>query len=132
MRPTILVFCLKAAFMLACVSAFSANPWVITDDVVITEPTEVEEIIVALDGSLTVRDVPEPGLRVTGSLYAVNSASIRLENSVIQFMNTYHGQYALAGIDNSTIEVVGRHKRRRCGRHSREWHAADRGDPRAV
>ena len=65
-----------AAFTLACVSAFSAEPWVITDNVVITEPTEVQEIIVALDGSLTVRDVPEPGLRVTGSMYAVHSGSI--------------------------------------------------------
>jgi hypothetical protein len=93
--------------MLSCVSVFSAEPWVITDDVLITEPTDVEDIIVALDGSLTVRDVPEPGLRVTGSIYAVHNARIRFENSVIQFMNTYHGQYALAGIENSTIEVIG-------------------------
>lgn len=88
-------------------SVYSAEPWIITDDAVITEPTEVEDIIVALDGSLTVRDVPEPGLRVTGSIYSVHNASIRFENSVIQFMNTYHGQYALAGIENSTIEVIG-------------------------
>jgi hypothetical protein len=88
-------------------SVSSAEPWIITDDVVITEPTEVEDIIVALDGSLTVRGVPEPGLRVTGSIYSVHNASIRFENSVIQFMNTYHGQYALAGIENSTIEVIG-------------------------
>ena len=101
----------SAAFMitalLACLPASAAEPWIITDDVVITEPMEVEDIIVALEGSLTVRDVPEPGLRVTGSIYAVHSSSIRFENSVIQFMNTYHGQYALAGIENSTIEVVG-------------------------
>jgi hypothetical protein len=96
-----------AAVTLAWVSAYSAETWVITDDVVITEPTDVEDIIVALDGSLTVRDVPEPGLRVTGSIYAVHSASISFENSVIQFMNTYHGQYALAGVETSTIEVVG-------------------------
>jgi hypothetical protein len=106
MRSAMLVPFLTAAFTLACVSAFSAEPWVITGDVVITEPTEVEEIIVALDGSLTVRDVPEPGLRVTGSIYAVNSASIRFENSVIRFMNTYHGQYALAGTEQATIEVI--------------------------
>jgi hypothetical protein len=93
--------------LLACLPASAAEPWIITDDVVITEPMEVEDIIVALEGSLTVRDVPEPGLRVTGSIYAVHSSSIRFENSVIQFMNTYHGQYALAGIENSTIEVVG-------------------------
>jgi hypothetical protein len=86
---------------------FAADPWVITDDVVITEPTEVEDIVVALAGSLTVTDVPEPGLRVTGSVFAIDEASIRFENSVIQFMNTYHGQYALAGAEDSTIEVVG-------------------------
>jgi hypothetical protein len=90
-----------------CVTARAEDPWIIIGDVVITEPTEVEDIIVALDGSLTVRDVPEPGLQVTGSIYAVHSASIRLENSAIRFMNTYHGQFALAGVENSTIEVVG-------------------------
>jgi hypothetical protein len=86
--------------------AFAEDPWIIVDDVVITEPTEVEDIIVALDGSLTVRDVPEPGLRVTGSIYAVNNASITFENSVIRFMSTYHGQYALAGTAQATIEVI--------------------------
>jgi hypothetical protein len=106
MRPTISALCLAAALALADASAFSAEPWVITDDVVITEPTEIGEVIVALNGSLTVRDVPEPGLRVTGSVYAVHSASILFENSVIQFMNTYHGQYALAGTEQATIEVI--------------------------
>jgi hypothetical protein len=107
MRRPILTTTLTA--ILACLShpAIAAEPWIISDHVVITEPTEVEDIIVALNGSLTVRDVPEPGLRVTGSIYAVHSASIRLENSVIQFMNTYHGQYALVGVEDSTIEIVG-------------------------
>ncbi len=107
MRLTLRCLSLAAAFTMASASAFSADPWIITGDVVITEPTEVEEIIVALDGSLTVRDVPEPGLRVTGSIYAVHSGSISFENSVIQFMNTYHGQYALAGAEQATIEVIG-------------------------
>jgi hypothetical protein len=106
MRSAIRAFSMTAAFALACVATYAADPWVITDDVVITEPTDVGDIIVALDGSLTVRDVPEPGLRVTGSIYAVHNASIRFENSVIQFMNTYHGQYALAGIEQATIEVI--------------------------
>lgn len=106
MQRTLAIPILAAAFTLVGFSAHSAEPWVITGDVVITEPTEVEEIIVALDGSLTVRDVPEPGLRVTGSIYAVHSASIRFENSVIQFMNTYHGQYVLAGTEQATIAVI--------------------------
>jgi hypothetical protein len=86
--------------------ALAADPWIIVDDVVISEATEVGDVVVALDGSLTVKGVPEPGLRVTGSIYAVDSASIRFENSVIQFMNTYHGQFALAGTDQATIEVI--------------------------
>ncbi len=90
-----------------CLSAFADDPWIITGDVVITEPMDVEDVIVAGSGSLTVRDVPEPGLRVTGNLFVVGNASIRLENSVIQFMSTYHGQYALSGIEESTIEVIG-------------------------
>jgi hypothetical protein len=93
--------------VLGSLSAFATEPWIVVGDLVITEPTEVEDIIVALNGSLTVRDVPEPGLQVTGTLFAVGNASIRLENSVIQFMSTYHGQYALFGIEESTIEVIG-------------------------
>ena len=67
---------------------------------------EVGDVFVAWGGSLTVRDLPEPGLRVTGNVYAVGNASIRFEGSVIQFMNAYHGQYFLAGIETSSIEVI--------------------------
>ena len=107
MLPSIHSALLTVALALWCISTVVAEPWVITGDVVITEPMEVENVIVAGHGSLTVRDLPEPGLRVTGNLFAVGNASIRLENSVIQFMNAYHGQYALAGIEKTTIEVVG-------------------------
>jgi len=98
---------LTAALVLWCLSTAAAEPWIITGNVVITEPMDVEDVVVAGNGSLTVRDLPEPGFRVTGNLFAVGNASIRLENSVIQFMNAYHGQYALAGIEKTTIEVVG-------------------------
>jgi hypothetical protein len=107
MRKPIPITLLVAGLALSCLSAFADDPWIITGDVVISEPTDVKDIVVALNGSLTVRDVPEPGLRVTGSVYAVHGAAIRFENSVIQFMNVYHGQHALAGMDNSTIEVEG-------------------------
>lgn len=107
MRSAIMIVPLAAALAAWSLVVRAAEPWVIVEDVVITEPMEVEDIVVALGGSLTVRDLPEPGLRVTGSIFAVNNASIRFSNSVIQFMNTYHGQYALAGIESSTIEVVG-------------------------
>jgi len=107
MRRPVFSSLLTAAVALWCHSALADDPWIITGDVVITEPTDVEDVIVAGNGSLTVKDLPEPGLRVMGNLFAVGNASIRLENSVIQFMNAYHGQYALAGIETSTIEVVG-------------------------
>jgi hypothetical protein len=107
MRGARVIVPLAAALAGWSFAVHAEEPWVIVDDVVISEPMEVEDVIVALGGSLTVRDLPDPGLRVTGSIFAVNDASIRFENSVIQFMNTYHGQYALAGIENSTIEVVG-------------------------
>ena len=107
MRQPVHTSLLVAALALWCLTAFADDPWIITGDVVITEPMDVEDVIVAGNGSLTVRDLPEPGLRVTGNLFAVGNASIRLENSVIQFMNSYHGQYALAGIETTTIEVIG-------------------------
>jgi hypothetical protein len=105
-RPFLFVF-LTVAVVPPCLSADAAEPWIINSDVVITEPMDVDDIIVLGNGSLTVRDLPEPGLRVTGNAWALGNASIRLENSVIQFMSTYHGQFALAGIENTTIEVVG-------------------------
>ncbi len=107
MRRPFLSVVLTAVVALWWFSAIASEPWIITGDVVITEPMDVEDIIVALGGSLTVRDLPEPGLRVTGNLWAVGNASISLENSVIQFMSTYHGQYVLAGIEAASIEVVG-------------------------
>jgi hypothetical protein len=107
MRRPVLSSLLTAAVVLWCHSASADDPWIIIDDVVITEPMDVGDVIVAGNGSLTVRDLPVPGLRVTGNLFAFGDASIRLENSVIQFMNAYHGQYALAGIETTKIEVVG-------------------------
>ena len=107
MRQPVPTSLLVAALAFWSLTAPADDPWIITGDVVITEPMDVEDVIVAGNGSLTVRDLPEPGLRVTGNLFAVGNASIRLENSVIRFMNSYHGQYALAGIETTTIEVVG-------------------------
>jgi len=107
MRQPVPTSLLVVAVALWCLTASADDPWIITGDVVITEPMEVGDVIVGGEGSLTVSDLPEPGLRVTGNLFAVGDASIRLENSVIQFMNAYHGQYALAGIERSMIEVIG-------------------------
>ena len=83
------------------------EPWIITQPVVLTEPTELGHVIVLSGGSLTVRDLPEPGLRMTGHIWAVGDGVVRLENSVIQFMSVFHGQYALVGAEDTRIEVTG-------------------------
>ena len=84
MRRPFLSVVLTAAVALWWFPALAAEPWIITGDVVITEPMDVEDIIVALGGSLTVRDLPEPGLRVNGNLWAVGNASISLEEPVLE------------------------------------------------
>ncbi len=83
------------------------EPWIITSDVVVTEPMAVGHVIVVGGGSLTVLDLPEPGFQVEGNVWAVGDGHVRFENSVIQFLSTHHGQYALAGIEQARIEVVG-------------------------
>ena len=67
MRRPFLPVSLTAVIALWWFTVFAAEPWIITGDVVITEPTDVEDVIVAGAGSLTVRDLPEPGLRVHDS-----------------------------------------------------------------
>jgi hypothetical protein len=97
-----------AALLVLGASLLSAeDPWIIVDDVVITEPMEVGDVIIAVNGSLTVTGVPAPGLQVTGNLWVVNFGRLVLEDSVIQFMGTYHGQYALAAAENATVEITG-------------------------
>ncbi|MFV2071957.1 MAG: hypothetical protein ACC742_04810 [Thermoanaerobaculales bacterium] len=83
------------------------DPWIITTDVVVSEPTEVGDVIIVGNGSLTVLDLPEPGLQVDGNVWVMGDGHVRFENSVIQFLSMFHGQYVLAGIDHARIEVVG-------------------------
>jgi len=104
-RLTLAVTFIAALTMLAA-TAVAVEPWIITDDVVVLEPMDVGDVIVIGGASLTVRDVGEPGFRVAGNLWAIGDSHIRLEGSVIEFLSTYHGQYALAGIDRALIEVV--------------------------
>jgi len=96
-----------ALLVMAAVPAAADEPWIIVDDVLITEPADVGDVIVAASGSLTVRNVPDPGVRITGSVWVVNSSHLELSNSVIQFMSTYHGQYVLAAAENATVEIDG-------------------------
>lgn len=102
---------LSAVIVIAAVAwasvASADEPWIITTPVVVTEPIDVGHVILVAGGSLTVRDVPEPGFRVSGHIWATGDSQVRFERSVIQFMSVFHGQYALVGVDNSRIDVVG-------------------------
>ncbi len=104
--PSALILFFVVCGMTAEITA-EDEPWIITEPVVLTEPTELGHVIVLSGGSLTVRDLPEPGLRMTGHIWAVGDAVVRLENSVIQFMSVFHGQYALVGAEDARIEVTG-------------------------
>jgi len=83
------------------------EPWIITEPVVLTEPAELGHVIVLAGGSLTVRDLGEPGLRIRGHIWVVGDGWVRLENSVIQFMSVFHGQYSLVGAENAKIDIIG-------------------------
>jgi hypothetical protein len=101
-------FCLPVVVVLWCAgSAAAADPWIINSEVGITEPTELGDVIIVNGGSLTVGDVPDPGVQIAGTIWVVGNGQLRLENSAIRFLSTYHGQYALAGADQSRIEVTG-------------------------
>ncbi len=103
-RRSVITIALAA---LAASSVGAEEPWIILGDEVITEPVELGDVIVAGNGSLTIRDVPEPGLRMSGSLWAANSARVTLDSSVIRFLSTFHGQYALAAVENAQVDIVG-------------------------
>jgi hypothetical protein len=98
------------AVIIACLAVAGPvaadDPWFITEPVVLTDPVELGDVVVLSGGSLTVRDMPEPGLRMRGSLGVVGNGWVRFENSVIQFLSVYHGQYLLAGAENARIDIV--------------------------
>ncbi len=83
------------------------QPWIITGPVVLTEPAELGHVIVLSGGSLTVRGLPEPGLQMSGHIWVLGNGWVRLENSVIQFMSVFHGQYSLVGVEDARIDVIG-------------------------
>lgn len=85
----------------------AADPWIITTPVTVTQPTELGDVIVFGDGELRIEGVPEPGVRFSGNVIALGGGTILMENSVIRFMSTFHGQYALVADDGSLVEVRG-------------------------
>ncbi len=94
-------------FTIGAIPAFALEPWIITTDIVVNEAMEVGDVIIAGGGSLKVVDVPEPGFRVAGNVWAISDGQVFLRNSVIEFLSTYNGQYTLVGIDQARIEITG-------------------------
>jgi hypothetical protein len=87
--------------------AIAGEPWIIDSLVVIHDPIEVGDVIIVDGGTLHAVGVPEPGLRVAGNLWAMGNGELVLEDSVVQFMSTYHGQYALAAVEQARARVTG-------------------------
>jgi hypothetical protein len=87
--------------------SWAANPWVITTPVTITTPMDVGDVMVVGGGSLTVQSVPEPGFRISGNLVVADNGFAEFNNSVIQVMSTYHGQYALLATGQGVIRITG-------------------------
>ncbi len=83
MQRLILAATFIAALTLSAATAMAVDPWIVTGDVVVSEPMDVKHVIVIGGASLTVRDVGEPGFRVTGNLWAIGDGRVRLEGSVI-------------------------------------------------
>ncbi len=100
-----LVTILAALAVLPAASAQDVT--IISEPTEITSPTRLGPTIVVDGGELVVRDVPEPGLEMDGNLWAVGSGVVRISDSVVQFLSTYHGQYSLAGVDRARVEVSG-------------------------
>jgi hypothetical protein len=87
--------------------AVAEEAWIVSEPVVLTEPADLGNVIVAGGGSLTALGVPEPGLRFTGHLWVIGDGEVLLENSVVKFMSIYHGQYILVGVEDALITVRG-------------------------
>lgn len=103
----IIVVALSLMVISAAVLSAAAEPWIITSDVTVTEPMNLDDVIVVGTATFTIRDVDEPGVHFAGNLWALDHSRIEMVDSVIQFDSRYHGQYSLVGIDDTTIVVSG-------------------------
>ncbi len=93
---------------LACATfAMAAEPWIVTTQVALTEPTEVEDVIVATGGELRVVGVGDPGFGLSGNLWVVGTGRVVIEDSVVEVRSSYHGQYTVVAAEHGEIEVRG-------------------------
>ena len=99
------VFVVAVVFLAFCGRALAGEPWIVTEPVTITAPAELGTVFVTGGGVLRVVDVGEPGVRFSGNVIAVDGGRIVFERSVIRFMSTYNGQYALVAWSGGEVTV---------------------------
>lgn len=86
--------------------AFGAeDPLILTAPMLVEEPAEFGNVIVYGAGELRVSGVRDPGVRFSGNVLAIEGGRVVFEDSVVQFLSEYHGQFALVALDGGEIEV---------------------------
>jgi len=104
---------MKSVFFSSCFVLFTVLPgssqelWIITGHERLLAPVELGHVILVGDASLTIENVPEPGVRFRGNLWALGDSRITMTNSVIVFQSEYHGQYQLAAVERSHVSITG-------------------------
>ena len=106
-RRSRIVVALVAVCLAPAVGASGAEPWIITDTVVVTSPRELGDTIVFDGGVLRIVGVGEPGVSLAGNLMVLGTGRVELADSVVRVLSTYHGQYALAALGHGSIAVTG-------------------------
>ncbi len=81
------------------------DPLILTAPMLVEEPAEFGNVIVYGAGELRVSGVRDPGVRFSGNVLAIEGGRIVFEDSVVQFLSEYHGQFALVALDGGEIEV---------------------------
>lgn len=85
--------------------AQTPNPWVISTPVAVTQPMEVQDVVIVSGGDLLVSSVPEPGFRIAGSFTVTGTGRARFTQSVVKVMSTFNGQYQLAVAGSGVLTV---------------------------
>ncbi len=85
--------------------AQTSNPWVISTPVTITQPMEVQDVVILTGGDLLVSNVPEPGFRIAGNFTVTGTGHARFAQSVVKVMSAFNGQYALAVAGSGVLTI---------------------------
>lgn len=91
--------------LLATGVAHAQQPLYVDTNVIITEPMEVGNVVVASGGSLLVANVGPPGFRIDGSLLAEGTGQVAFQSSTVEIESAYHGQYIVLAVDQASITI---------------------------